>query len=320
MFAALGVGNQMIAVLPGIDVVIVNRADTYHRQATPTKALLDLVEQVIGARVSAPVAQPRLLPLEDPPPEPWKTTAGTERLSGFVGRFGAPPPPLGLPAEGTVSFTAHAGHLVGVWEREGTFAVYLQPDGTLRQEDSGDRLFSVPGEKGGLAGVANAEDIGRGALAAAGEGRDGRAREILTLAGDDASLPVATSRAVIALLGGDREGARRLGREAAGRHPPPAVEATVDRAGQQLLQTGKSDVARLVFELNTELFPGAFNTWNSLGEACAALGRRDDAARFYERSLALNPDNRRARAALENLREAVPPGRPGPAKLPQARR
>jgi CubicO group peptidase (beta-lactamase class C family) len=306
MFAALGVGNQMVAVLPDADLVIVNRADTYHRQGTPTKGLLDLVGQVLEARVSAPAAQPRLVPLEGVPPDPWTTTAATEGLSGFAGRFTVPPPPLGLPAEGTVSFTARAGHLVGVWERGGTFAVYLQPDGTLRQEDSGDRLFPVRGEGGTLTGVADAEEVARGALAAAGEGRDARAREVLALAGDDASLPVATVRAVVALLGGDGEGARRLGREAAARLSPPAVEATVNRAGYQLLQTEKVDLARRVFELNTELFPDAFNTWDSLGEACVKLGRREDAVRFYERSLALNAQNRSAREALEKLGAASP--------------
>jgi tetratricopeptide (TPR) repeat protein len=192
-----------------------------------------------------------------------------------------------------------------VWERGGTFAVYLQPDGTLRQEDSGDRLFAVRGEGGALAGVADAEEIARGALvAAAGEGGDARAREILALAGDDASLPVATVRAVVALLGGDGEGARRLGREAADRLSPPAVEATVNRAGYQLLQAEKAELARRVFELNTELFPDAFNTWDSLGEACLKLGRREDAVRFYERSLALNAQNRSAREALDRLRAA----------------
>jgi CubicO group peptidase (beta-lactamase class C family) len=310
MFAALGVGNQMIAVLPEADLVIVNRADTYHRQSTPTKGLLDLVEQVLAARVGAPAAQPRLVPLDEAPPDPWKTAASADRLSAFEGRFDAPPAPLGFPAQGTVSLAAGEGHLVGVWERGGTFAVYLQPDGTLRQEDSGDRLFAVRDQGGALAGVADAEEIARGALAAAGAGDDARAREVLGLARDDASLPVTTVRALVALLGGDGDGARRLGREAADSLSAPAVEATVNRAGYQFLQTGRADLARRVFELNTELFPDAFNTWDSLGEACARLGRLEDAARFYGRSLALNPENRAARAALEKLRAAPPAPKP----------
>ena len=39
MVSALGVGNQMIAALPGIDLVIVNRANTYDGERTPTQRI-----------------------------------------------------------------------------------------------------------------------------------------------------------------------------------------------------------------------------------------------------------------------------------------
>jgi hypothetical protein len=79
---------------------------------------------------------------------------------------------------------------------------------------------------------------------------------------------------VVALLGGDRERALARGREAAARLRATAVEAAVNRAGYRLLQAGKAEEARRVFELNTELFPGASNTWDSPGEANVAPGRR----------------------------------------------
>jgi CubicO group peptidase (beta-lactamase class C family) len=303
MFAALGVGNQMIAVLPDRDLVIVNRANTYHGQGTPTGPLLALVEQVLEARTAGVTRQPRLVPLEEPPPDPWRTTVSAERLAAFVGRFSVPAPPLGLPAESTVEVAAREGHLVGVWDQGGTFALHVQPDGTLRQEDSRDRYFAVRDDGGALAGIADVDEIARGALAAAGDGRDSPAREILALAGDDDSVPIAAAHAVVALLGGDRDGAKRRGRAATGRLPAPAVEGAINRAGYRYLQAGKAELARRVFELNTDLFPASFNTWDSLGEANVKLGRREDAARYYERSLALNPDNRGARQALEKLRQ-----------------
>jgi hypothetical protein len=312
MFAALGVGNQMIAVLPDSDLVIVNRADTYHGQGTPTKGLLDLVERVLEARIGRPAAKPRLVPLDDARPDPWTTGAAAGRLAGFVGRFAVPPPPLGLPAEGSVTITAGGDHLVGVWDHAGTFALHLQPDCTLRQEDSRDRYFVISDEAGAPAGIADVEDIARAGLAAVGEGRPARAREVLALAGDDGSAPIVAADAVVALLDGDHEGASRRGREAAARLPAPAIEGAVNRAGYRFLQAGRAELARRVFELNTELFPDAFNTWDSLGEANVKLGRREDAARFYERSLALNPENRSARVALEKLR-ASPSHRPEPA-------
>jgi hypothetical protein len=306
MFAALGVGNQMIAVLPDSDVVIVNRANTYAGQGTPMKELGGLVEQVLEARTGNVATSPRLVPLEDGSPDPWRTEAPDERLSGFVGRFSVPAPPLGLPAESRVAITAREGHLVGVWDHGGTFALYVQPDGTLRREDSRGRFFAIRGPDGTLAGIADVDEIARGALGAAGEGRDARARELLALAGDDDSLPITAAQTVVALLGGDRESARRRGKEAAARLSAPAVEGAINRAGYRLLQAEKAELARRVFELNTELFPEAFNTWDSLGEATAKLGRVENALRLYERSLALNPENRNARAALEKLRAAPP--------------
>jgi CubicO group peptidase (beta-lactamase class C family) len=46
MYAALGVGNQFIAVLPKSDMVIVNRANTYEGEGTPMNGLLDLVAEI----------------------------------------------------------------------------------------------------------------------------------------------------------------------------------------------------------------------------------------------------------------------------------
>ena len=44
-----------------------------------------------------------------------------------------------------------------------------------------------------------------------------------------------------------------------------------------------------IFELNAEAFPGSWNVWDSLGEALASAGRRDEAIRCYERALELDP-------------------------------
>jgi tetratricopeptide (TPR) repeat protein len=266
------------------------------------KELLDLVERVVEACTGGATASPRLVPLEEAPPDPYHTRVPPERLSAFAGRFTVPPPPLGLPAESAVAFEAEDGHLVGVFEQGGTSALYVQPDGTLRQEDSRDQLFAIRDERGALAGLADADEIARGALGAAGEGQHDRARAILASAGDDGTAPILAARAVTTLLAGEREGAARRAREAASRLPPPAVERAINRAGYLYLQRDRAELARRVFELNTEVFPDASNTWDSLGEAYATLGRTEDAVRAYERSLALDPGNAGARAALEKLR------------------
>jgi tetratricopeptide (TPR) repeat protein len=80
------------------------------------------------------------------------------------------------------------------------------------------------------------------------------------------------------------------------------VESVVNRLGYQHLGAGKVDSAIAVFILNTEYFPRAFNTWDSLGEAYLVKGDSARAIENYERSLALNPDNTNARDYLERLR------------------
>jgi tetratricopeptide (TPR) repeat protein len=80
------------------------------------------------------------------------------------------------------------------------------------------------------------------------------------------------------------------------------VESMVNRLGYQHLGAGQVDSAIAVFILNTEAFPRAFNTWDSLGEAYLARGDSARAIENYERSLALNSDNTNARDYLERLR------------------
>jgi tetratricopeptide (TPR) repeat protein len=80
------------------------------------------------------------------------------------------------------------------------------------------------------------------------------------------------------------------------------VESVVNRLGYRHLGAGQVDSAIAVFILNTESFPRAFNTWDSLGEAYLAKGDSARAIENYERSLALNSDNTNARDYLERLR------------------
>jgi len=53
------------------------------------------------------------------------------------------------------------------------------------------------------------------------------------------------------------------------------------------------------------LYPGSSNTYDSLGEAYADRGRKDEAIRCYRRSLELNPKNANAQAALDQLSKSV---------------
>jgi glyoxylase-like metal-dependent hydrolase (beta-lactamase superfamily II) len=78
-------------------------------------------------------------------------------------------------------------------------------------------------------------------------------------------------------------------------------ESELNALGYQLLQRRRVGDALAIFELNVEAYPEAFNTWDSLGEAQLAAGRKEEAIASYRRSLELNPDNTNAVAVLAGL-------------------
>ena len=301
MYSALGVGNQMIAVLPKSDMVIVNRANTYEGEGTPTRALLDLIEQVLEALTGAPVADPQLVPLEVRA-DPMITRVSDDRLGEFVGEWEVPPPPLGLPARTTVNITAGDGHLVGYSPFAGTFKLYLQADGSLHEEDSYRRYVPVRDAAGSLAGIADARSIVTAALIAASDGQSDRAQQLLAIVESDEGVQVGVARAIVQLLGGSQPSAERAVQELAARGEAARVEAEVNGIGYGLLRMQKAEQALEVFELNTLVFPQSFNTWDSLGEAHMALGHDDEAIRCFERSLELNPNNTNAQTMISRIR------------------
>jgi CubicO group peptidase (beta-lactamase class C family) len=308
MVAALGVGNQMIAVLPKSDMVIVNRANTYEGEGTPSGALLDLIEQVLSARTGTPSTDPTLVPLDETP-DPLITQVAAERLAPFVGDWTYPAPPLGLPAQTTYTITAGDGYLLSYVPVGGTFRLYLQPDGSLHEEDSHNRYLPVTDSTGAVAGIADEAAIIGGAILAAARGEDARAHRLMDQVIDTAGTDAVVGTAMVALLGGNRAAAERRIRGLAAGAGVARTEGTVNAAGYLLLRAQQTEEALAVFALNTRVFPDAWNTWDSLGEAYLALGRKDDAVRAYEQSLKLNPGNASATAALARIGEEVPSGR-----------
>jgi pimeloyl-ACP methyl ester carboxylesterase len=95
----------------------------------------------------------------------------------------------------------------------------------------------------------------------------------------------------------------RVRREGSG--PPSIGESVLNWLGVHFLYWwGREDEAVGVFELNVSLYPGSWAAHDSLGEAYANRGRKDEAIRSYRKSLELNPDNANAKAALERLGQA----------------
>lgn len=80
------------------------------------------------------------------------------------------------------------------------------------------------------------------------------------------------------------------------------TEIEVNALGYGLLDGGDPEGALALFELNAGSYPNSFNVWDSWAEALARTGRTDDAIRYYQRSLELNPGNENARQKLTELR------------------
>ncbi len=79
-------------------------------------------------------------------------------------------------------------------------------------------------------------------------------------------------------------------------------EAEINAYGYNFLQSGQVDRAIRLFKVNVELYPDAWNVYDSLGEALLAAGETSEAIRMYERSLVLNPDNTSGQQALARFR------------------
>lgn len=71
--------------------------------------------------------------------------------------------------------------------------------------------------------------------------------------------------------------------------------------GYELMNDNKLDDAIEVFKLNTRLFPGEPNVWDSMGEAYMNKGENEKAIENYKKVLELAPNNPNAKKMLEKL-------------------
>ena len=82
-----------------------------------------------------------------------------------------------------------------------------------------------------------------------------------------------------------------------------ALEQEINMAGYRLLAAKKNEQAIRIFKMNIELFPKAWNTYDSLGEAYMASGNKKEAIANYEMSVKLNPENTNGKDFLEKLKK-----------------
>lgn len=58
-----------------------------------------------------------------------------------------------------------------------------------------------------------------------------------------------------------------------------------------------------VFKLNTLLFPGSFNVYDSFGDSLLESGKKDEAILMYQKALVLNPKNEESRQKINRIKK-----------------
>lgn len=84
---------------------------------------------------------------------------------------------------------------------------------------------------------------------------------------------------------------------------PELMESYFNFLGYIYLEDDMVDKALEVFKLNVRLYPEAWNTYDSLGEAYALAGQKDLAIENYKKSIELNPENENGKEMLKKLVE-----------------
>jgi len=80
-------------------------------------------------------------------------------------------------------------------------------------------------------------------------------------------------------------------------------ESQLNSVGYHLLRSNRTADAIEIFKLNVEAFPAGANCYDSLGEAYAEHGDKEQAVAHYRKSLELDPENENAVKMLQELEQ-----------------
>jgi tetratricopeptide (TPR) repeat protein len=264
MYTARGVGSQVIAVLPGANMVIVQRVDTYlGKRARFNK---ELVRMILAAKVSEPKPNPELVPLQNMPSynRPQLTTLKPGVLKKYLveyqvgdGKYVIKKLNGGMVAESPYGQTFHllpVSETLFVVEDAEVYAL-------IEQDKKGTPVgLAVLPSQEAVAFYSDIKKMGTQAAIKAYKEKRKHHRDTYTF-----------------------------------------TEVEINRIGVQLLQMKETKAAIQVFRLNVELYPNSFNVYDSLGEAYMVNGDIQLAIDNYKKSLELNPRHKNAEEQLKKL-------------------
>jgi len=80
-----------------------------------------------------------------------------------------------------------------------------------------------------------------------------------------------------------------------------SVGRSINEKGYQSLSAGEYETALSLFTLNTLLYPDDWNVWDSLAECHFNQEQWDEARKYYEKSIELNPENENGKRMLGEI-------------------
>ena len=80
-------------------------------------------------------------------------------------------------------------------------------------------------------------------------------------------------------------------------------ESEFNTLGYVFLYNKKVDEAITVFKTNVNMYPDAWNVYDSMGEGLLVARKIDKARKYYEKSIAINPENENGKKMLAKIDE-----------------
>lgn len=263
MYSAYGVGTQIISVLPGANLVIVQRVNTYEdRRATPNS---ELFHMILDAKVSEPKPNPELIALQDSPSyqRPEIIHLESHAMNKYVKDY-----PLG----------------------EANMSVKKIDSGLLIDSPNFGKFKLLPVSETKFV----VEDLEQYAIF---EFDDNGIPFRLTL--HETSK---TGDLYSTIIRQSIQSAIKQYREMK-RNKVDFSESALNTLGYQLLGIKEIRAAIEIFRLNVEAYPQSFNVYDSLGEAYMANADDSLAIENYKRSLELNPQNVNADRMINKIKK-----------------
>ena len=264
MYSARGVGSQVIAVLPGANMVVVQRVDTYLGKRQPPD--LRLFKMILDAKVSEPKPNPKFISLQNTPSYQKSQIIDLDLKS--LDKYVLNDYNL---MGGSASIKKVNGKLLLDSSTFGKFILFPISKSTFVIEDLGQYLYFE---------------------------FDQSAKPVrLSL---HQTLAIADLYAAMMENGIDAAIEQYQRKKANGEY---FSEFEMNTLGYQLLRMNKVNDAIKIFKLNVEAYPKAFNVYDSLGEAYMKNGDDSLAVSNYKKSLELNPRNTNAELMIKQIRK-----------------